>query len=66
MNREVILFCVCVERYGIALCNEGTALWEQLVSGVSVQYPHLNFVLMSNSGAAFGPKLKDKEAKTDL
>lgn len=47
-----------------ALCNEGTSLWEQLVSGVS-ERPHLNFVLTSNSGAAFSPNLKVKQTKAD-
>lgn len=31
-------WCVCVCVYWIAPCNEGTTLWEQLVSGVSEQY----------------------------
>lgn len=43
MNREVISYlCVvldgCGGVYWIALCSEGASLWEQLVSGVSVQH----------------------------
>lgn len=44
-KREV---CMCVEVLD-ALCDEGTILWQQFVISVSVQYPHLNFVLLSNS-----------------
>lgn len=53
---------MCVDGVRIA----GTALWEQLVSVVSVPYPRLNQVLMSSSGAAFGPEIKVKGTKGHL
>lgn len=58
--------CVSVGVSVLVSCNGGPTLWEQLVSGVSVQYPHPNFVQMPNSGATFSPKFKVNITKTDL